>query len=332
MIDWYTLLVPVAVLAVLLLFRFVGCGFHGTAQMVIQHYADDVLQDNPVVYYRMQENAGAVKADDETGLHNAQYGVADGIHTLPILSGSEAATYFSQPILVPSIQVAALSVMPKDPQDRSVHFNGSFLTTNGNLTLSRFSIDALVHPDWDLANERNFYCVIDYSNFMPGKGSPGPNRNAGFAIYAGPDNPLDINSPICWQLWIGTGNEFARADPVPIPGDPRPLHRVSAEDTYLAVQFGDTQAFLWAFTTKADLDHVMFQVTRRPYVPAADPDPARLPLRVGISGSFAGLFAPFPSPQGFVYPFVGRIAEVAVYNTALDQARIMSHIMNAFNT
>jgi hypothetical protein len=277
----------------------------------------------------MQEDAGAVKADDETGFLNAQYGVADGIHTLPILSGSEAATYFSLPIAAPSIQVAASSVMPKDGQDRSVHFNGSFLTANGHLTdLSRFSIDALVHPEWDLANERNFYCVIDHSNFMPGLGSPGPNRNAGFAIYAGPDNPLDVTSPICWQLWVGTGSEFARANPV--GGGPGPL--VSAEDTYLAVQFGDAQAFLWAFTTKGDLDHVMFEVIRRPYVPAADPDPARLPLRVGISGSFAGLFGPFPSPQGFIYPFVGRIAEVAVYNTALDQARIMSHIMNAFNT
>ena len=76
MIDWYTLLVPVAVLAVLLLLRFVGCGFSGTAQMVIQHYADDVLQDSPVVYYRMQEDADAVKADDETGFLNARYGVA----------------------------------------------------------------------------------------------------------------------------------------------------------------------------------------------------------------------------------------------------------------
>ena len=104
------------------------------------------------------------------------------------------------------------------------------------------------------------------------------------------------------------------------------------EDTYLGVQFGDTRAFLYAYTAKAELDHVMFEVIRRPYVQSTDPDPTRLPLRVGISGSFAGLFGPFPSPQGFIYPFVGRIAEVAVYNTVLDQARIMSHIMNAFNT
>jgi hypothetical protein len=300
MIDWHILVVPAAVLAVLLLFRFVGCGFHGTASMVVQPYADDVLQDTPVVYYRMQENAGAVTADDEQGFLSGHYVVADGIHTLvPILNGSDASTYRSLPIPVSSIQVAASSVMPKDAGDRSVHFNGSFLSANGSLgDLSRFSVDALVHPEWDLANERNFYCVIDYSNFVQGQGPPGPNRNAGFAVYAGPDNPFDLTSPICWQLWIGTGNEFARANPS--KGGPGPL--ASAEDTYLAVQFNDKQAFLWAFTTKADLDQVKFEVIRRPYLPATDPDAARLSLGVGISGSFAGLIAPFPSPQGFIYP------------------------------
>ena len=327
MIDWYTLLVPVAVFAMLLLFRFVGCNFGGP--MTSQLYANDVLEDNPVVYYRMQEKPGADIAHDETGFLNAQYGVADGIHTLPILSGSDAATYFSLPIAAPSIQLAAPSIMLKHPDDTSVRFNGSFVSANGSLKdLSHFTVDALVRPEWDIANERNFYCVIDHSNFVPGLGAPGPTRNAGFAIYGGPDNPLDATSPICWQLWIGTGVEFARANP--LDGGPGPL--VTAEDTYLAVQFDDTQAFLWAYTHKVDLDLVRYEVFRRPYVQATDPDPTRLPLRVGISGSFAGLFGPFPSPQGFIYPFVGRIAEVAVYNTALDQARIMSHIMNAFNT
>jgi hypothetical protein len=218
--------------------------------------------------------------------------------------------------------------MPKDPSDKSVRFNGSFVTTQGQVPigdqlLQQFTVDALVHPEWDIANERDFYCVVDCSIFVPGLGPPGPNRNAGFAIYAGPDNPLDPNSAICWQLWIGTGNEFARANP--LDGSPGPL--VLAEDTYLAVQFGDTQAFLWAFTVNADLDHVQHEVIRRPYV-----QPTGGWLNTGISQNFAALMGPFPGPDGFIYPFVGRIAEVAVYNTFLDQARIISHIMNVFNT
>src|SRR5262249_51752847 len=149
----------------------------------------------------------------------------------PILSGADAVTYRSLPIAVPSIQLGAPSVLPKIPNDTSVHFNGSFLSANGSLTdLSQFSVDALVHPEWDIANERNYYCVIDYSNFVPGLGAPGPNRNAGFAIYAGPDNPDDPASPITWQLWIGTGNGFERAFPVAGVREPH----VTPENTYLA--------------------------------------------------------------------------------------------------
>jgi hypothetical protein len=248
-----------------------------------------------------------------------------------LLGNPDASAYLSLPIASPSQQVQAEPVLPKEPSSWSVRFSGGIVSTQGMGPigdLPQFTVDALVHPEWDVANERNFYCVIDYSNFVPGLGSPPPIRNAGFAIYAGPDNPLNPTSPICWQLWIGTGNEFARANP--LGGGPGPL--VLAEDTYLAVQFGDTQAFLWAYTVTADLDQVMFPVIRRPYVQATDPDPTKLALRVGVSGGSAALIPPFPGPSGFIYPFVGRIAEVAVYDKVLNQGRIMSHILNAFNT
>ncbi len=322
MVDWTALLVPIAILGVLLLFRFVGCGF-SPSLAVAQQYADDVLQDGPLVYYRLQEAAGATTAADETNHLPAQYGVAPGA-----LNNS---AYLSLPIASPSQQLGVNSVMPKDPNDLSVRFNGSFVSTQGQGALgdlSQFTADVLVHPEWDIANERDFFCVIDFSSFVPGVGSTGPQRNAGFAIYAGPDNPFDSTSPICWQLWIGTGNEFARANPV--NGGPGPL--VSAQDTYLAVQFGQTQAFLWAYTVDADVDQVEFEVIRRPYVQPADPNPANLPFNIGLSQNFAFLIPPFSGPSGFIYPFVGRIAEVALYNTVLDGGRLMSHIMNSFNT
>jgi hypothetical protein len=332
MIDWYTLLIPAAVLAVLGLFRFVGCVFD--PQLVDQNYTADVLQDKPVVYYRMQDKDPKT-ATDETGHVNGQYGIA-GVNTLPLLSGPDALAYLSLPIASPGLQLEAPGIFPKDTENtKSVRFNGSFLSTQGLGSLGplpQFTVEALVRPEWDIANERNFYSVVDFSIFVPGVGAPGPNRNAGFAIYAGPDSLLDATSPICWQLWIGTGGEFARA--TPLDGNPGPP--VLPEITYLAVQFDDTQAFLWAYTVNADVTeggrHVIFPLIRRPYIQATAADPKNVGLRVGISGSFAGLMPPFPSPQGFTYPFVGRIAEVAVYNASLPQGRIMSHIMNAFNT
>jgi hypothetical protein len=330
MIDWYTLLIPIAVSAVLLLFRFVGCTF--SEPFIFQAYETDVLHDQPVRFYPMGDTAGSTTAFDETHHLDGRYGDAGPF----LLSGTDAATYLSLPIATPSIEVGAPQVAP-NLTGTSVRLNGGFLSAQGPPPISgleRFTVEALVHPEWDIVNQRNFYCVVDYSNFVPGLGAPGPNRNTGFAIYAGPDNPSDLTSPVCWQLWLGTGRdttgrgEFARAFPATGPG---PL--VLAEDTYLAVQFGDTQAFLWAFTVKADMNLVKFEVQHLPYVQATDPDPSKLVLRVGLSGNFAGLIPPFPSPAGHViYPFVGRIAEVAVYDTVFDPGRLMSHVVNAFNT
>jgi hypothetical protein len=323
MIDWYMLLVPVAVLVVLLLLQFAGCSFIENVSLFDQSYLDDVVHDSPVVYYRMQEQAGTTDAADNMGHVGAKYGVAPQPLNDP--------AFFSLPIASPSQQLAVESVIPKEPSARSVHFNGSFVSTQGQGAigdLSVFSLDALVHPEWNIQSDRDFYCVIDLSNFVPGLGAAGPGRNAGFAVYAGPDNPNDPASPICWQLWIGTGNEFARANPV--DGSPGPL--VLPEDTYLAVLFDTGEASLWAYTTSVDLNSVKFPVIRRSYVQAQDPNPANLALRIGLSGDNSALFPPFPGPPNFIYPFVGRIAEVAVYNKVLDEGRIMSHIMNAFNT
>jgi hypothetical protein len=323
MFDWYMLLVPPAVLAVLLLFQLVGCDFDGPMIMVAQPYPDDVVPDGPVVYYRMQEQPGATDAADEMGHVNGKYGISPSPLNDP--------AFFSLPIASPSQQLGAESVIPTDAAELSVRFNGSFVSTQGQGAigdLSVFSLEALVHPEWDLSNQRDFFCVIDLSNFVPGLGTPGPGRNAGFAVYAGPDNPNDPASPICWQLWIGTGDEFARANP--IGGGPGPL--VLQADTYLAVQYDTGSATLWAYTANVDLNSVKFPVIRRPYVQAKDPTPTNLALRIGLSGANSGLFPPFPGPPNFVFPFVGRIAEAAVYNKILNEGRIMSHIMNAFKT
>ena len=323
MIDWYMLIVPAAVFVLLWLLGFVGCYDPVTLTMIAQPYADDVTQDHPLVWYRMQELPGTSTASDETGHLNGQYGIAFAPLTDP--------SCFSQLIAAPSQQLGAGSVMPKDPQELSVRFDGSFISTQGKGPigdLPRFTLEALVHPEWDVANDRNFYCVLDYSHFVPGLGAPGrtempasPSMRAP-TILPTPTRPSAGNS--------GLAQATNLRAPILSPGGPGPL--VSAEDTYLAVVFDDTRAFLWAHTANADLDSVVVEVIRRPYVQVTDPDPTKPGLSIGISGNFSCLIGTFPGPPGFIYPFVGRMAEAAIYNTVLNQGRIMSHIMNAFNT
>ena len=78
MSTWQLWLTPVAVLAVLLLFRFVGCELvFPLDDVTFGPYPEEVMKDAPVAYWRMQETlattavpGGTVKS--ETGAHDGQ--------------------------------------------------------------------------------------------------------------------------------------------------------------------------------------------------------------------------------------------------------------------
>ena len=54
--EWYLWLTPVAVLAIVALFVFVGCAaFTSTDAVTPRAYHDDVTPDAPVMYLRLQE-------------------------------------------------------------------------------------------------------------------------------------------------------------------------------------------------------------------------------------------------------------------------------------
>jgi hypothetical protein len=101
---------------------------------------------------------------------------------------------------------------------------------------------------------------------------------------------------------------------------------VQAERTYLAVTFNETPpvptAFLYVYTAGADVDFVQLELERPQYIRAFD----RLSIGIGNKA----VVGPFPSPQ-LLYPFLGRMAEVAIYVTELSSARVGAHIMGAFN-
>ncbi len=138
---------------------------------------------------------------------NATYGISPSPLNDP--------AYLSPTILTPSIELGVSpSIVPKEPNATAVRFNGSDVFATGPFgALPKFSVEAIVRPEWDVINHRGFfYCVVESSVHIPGQGAPTPLKNAGFAIFAGPhdlSNPAP--SPYCWQLWVGTGTEFHRA-------------------------------------------------------------------------------------------------------------------------
>jgi hypothetical protein len=318
--NWDLLVTPLAVLAVLLLFRFVGCDFGGPDVFESDDpYHKAVVKDNPVIYYRLQEKGNDTTAKDEMGNLNGTYQKVP----FPLDAGDPA--YRSTSVPTPDLQLGLTpSLIKTSPEATAVLMHGGlvFATSadpplNG---LTRFALDVLVFPEWDLTQKGFFYSVMENSMFAAGHGGAPGVKNAGFALYAGPDNLGDPNSPYTWQLWIGTGNEFLRALQV----DQQRLALVKPEPTYLMATFDDTQAFLWVYSANQDIDLVKFELLRPPYIPAKET------LRIGISGGVPALFPPFPGPSGFLYPFQGRMAEVAIYDTIPDETRILSHISSAF--
>jgi hypothetical protein len=332
MIDWYALLVPIAVLAVLMLFRFVGCVFLSSDDVETDDdWVEGVVKDLPVFFYRLQETGTVppvTKAEDHVKHRDGTYSISQ----VPL----DEPAYLSPPVPVPSIELGRSSIMPRLQNAKSVKFNGAvvsvFPTPTPLPVLPRFSLEAIVEPDWDVLNQRGFfYCVIENSTRTASQDSSLPN-NAGFALFAGPDDIANPTiSPYSWQLWIGTGTKFERANPVPNngPGPPPVGPLVRSEPTYLVVTFDDTEAFLYAHTAHGNIDAEKFKLNRLlPYMPAPETET----LRIGSAGNLAALVGPFPGPAGFLYPFNGRMAEVAIYNKALTNERILSHGMSAFDT
>jgi hypothetical protein len=86
---------------------------------------------------------------------------------------------------------------------------------------------------------------------------------------------------------------------------------------------------LYAYTAGEDIDFISHELVRPAYLPATHPA-GNISLRIGLAGASAALVPPFPGPSGLLYPFLGRMAEVAVYETVLDPERIRAHIEAAF--
>jgi len=217
-----------------------------------------------------------------------------------------------------------------ETSDTSYRLNGGFVRVpyTAALNPAQFTLDMLVIPEWTLSPpDGKFYCVLESS----GPAAPGV-KNQGFALYAGPDDPTDPSSPSTWQFWVGDGSGFKRLglkNPL-AAGDPGLA--VVGTPTYLAVTYSGSQAFLYIYYANRDLDQLSYELNYISYKAPVNQD-----LFIGISGPQRALFPPFPGPDprsgsGFVYPFAGRIAEVAIYNTVLANSRLASHGMAAFTS
>ena len=220
-----------------------------------------------------------------------------------------------------SIELGQPPLVASDPFATSIQVQGTFvrLDPDARFNPPQFTLEALVFPEWDLSVlSNNYYCVMESSSPLPGQ--PDTQKRFGYGLYAGPEDPNVNNSPFHYQLWVGDGNSFVRLTEKPYnePANPGPVPLNMP--TYLAVTFDGIQAFLFMYVHDRDINHVKYELYPVAYQPAAGVE-----LFIGVTDGRRALFPPFPGPNHVIYPFIGRLQEIAIYATALDRMRIGSH-------
>lgn len=323
MTDAYVWLTPLAVLAVLLLVSFVGCDLvFPLDDAATAVYPDAVLPDAPVAYWRLQETPATTTvpggaAADETGNHDGTYFQALAVIQPDAPSMSPGAN----PLI---LEIGVTGLVATEPSFTALHVQGAGVEVpfSSELNPAQFTLEAFVAAEWDINNASargNYYCVIESSNaFDAGSGL---RKSEGFALYAGPDDPTTPDTPYRWQLWVGDGSAYRQLK----EATPNDGTLVTGDPTYLAVLFDGASYTLFVMTQNADLDMVKHALVPVPYVPNGSGD-----LSIGFTGRRRALVGPAPGPDRVIYPFSGKIQEVAIYKSALAEPRIFSHIGSAF--
>jgi hypothetical protein len=321
MMEWYFLLTPFAVLAVLLLFGFVGCDeLFGLEEL--RAYALEVEDDDPVINLRLRDST-ATEANNEVGPPNGTYVLSP----VPIDAGDpnwkSTEVQLQDRVLETGVSEDP-KLLPTDPDSTHIRVRGAWVDFPSNWPtevvdpLTEFTLEAIVFPEWNLEDLGKYYCLMQVAR----------SNQFGFGIYAGPDSDA-MEPPYTWQFWVGTPTGFQRFDtkkPYQDPNDPGPT--LEEKVTYLAVTFSQSpsRAFLYMYYPDRDVGRTTYELVPVPYVPFEGR------LTIGISAAIVGPLFPPITPTHVLYPFWGRIAEVAIYNKALQKKRILEHGKSVFYT
>jgi hypothetical protein len=344
MSDWYFLLTPLAVLAVLLLFRFIGCSSFGASDDAaietkpgptptadpVPDYPGTVLKDNPVSYWRLQEKHSAEpspgatanntpvtggQAKDEKGNNPGTYKAVKVQPPAPPPPPPPAPNLTDSPPAPGTITLESTGLLElPGAQSTSLFVDGGYVEVpfSNSLLLNSFTFEALVRPEWDPNDpkESGRYRTVIAHNALDVPAPPATPKLFGFGLFAGPVPGTAGGFPV-WQIWLADGTKFT-----PIKDPIRDFTPVDFSTVnYLAVTYDapSKKLNMYVYVRGINLDsgvaHPVNDVT-------ADFSPA-----VGKSLLIGMHRPPAPSAIPLYHPFKGRIQEVAIYNTAMPIGR-----------
>jgi hypothetical protein len=141
---------------------------------------------------------------------------------------------------------------------------------SNSLNLPRFTVEALVRPEWSSAETGLYrsvltFCIVDVT--------PNAAKAFGFGLFAGPAPGALPGAPDVWHVWLGDGTTFK-----PFKDPNRDLTTVDFNRTnYLAVTYDDggKKLNMYVYTAGIDLDsgvaHPLSDVAVPAYSPVSDP-------------------------------------------------------------
>jgi hypothetical protein len=329
-------LLPVILLGIVGVLCFVGCGLDetGTGAPPFTKYSDTTVLANPAVvgYWPLSETGDSLPAVDRTpGPNNGQYKdptTLPAIYPWPAVSvpfGGPATTVpsaaasgsiaFAQPGIVSGDSIQPANDYTK--RTPCVVVNGCYVEVPFNPKFNpttSFTVEAWVRVDWDKSPPYAWRFVLDSRDFNP---------CTGFGILARPD---DTHPGVYhWQAITGNGGTgvagftFATSDDPPITLNDPSL--ASGVTYYIAVTYDGPSQTLILFVEGEQ---------RGPKInPAVYVANTTKPLWIGAGIPYVPLRPQAPGVLGGpLFPFVGAIQDVAIYNAALTSDVILKHYHN----
>ena len=333
-------LLPVILLGAVTLLCFIGCGLDVTGTLVIfTKYSDTTVLANPAVvaYWPLSETGDNLPATDRTSPspHNGKYvdqttlpasypwpGYSIGNPPGPNIESADApgSVAFAQPGIVPGDTIQPAN----DPASRTpcLVVNGCYVSVPFNAKFNpatAFTLEAWVRVDWDKNAPHAWRAVLDARDFNP---------CTGFGIIARADD----NQPgvYHWMAVVGNGGSGAAGFTIATSDDP-PItlndpSMPSGVSYYLAVTYDGPSQTLILYVDGEQRGPKLNPAT---YVPNTTK-----PLWIGAGVPYVPMRPQAPSVAlaGPLFPFVGAIQDVAVYNAALTSDVILTHYNNGNGT
>jgi Concanavalin A-like lectin/glucanases superfamily len=329
-------LLPVILLGIVSLFCFAGCGFstHGLGPTFTQYSSTTVLGNPAVVgYWPLSETGDSLPAADlAPNPDNGQYIDPNTLPTIykwpdysvgnapaPDLESAAAPGIiaFAQPGIVPGDFGINNTDSDSSAASPCLVVNGCYVNVPFASKINpatSFTLEAWVRVDWTKDDPQAYRAVLDARDFDP---------CTGFGIFA----KADDNTPgiYHWRVIIGNGGTgtpgFTTAESADPPITLKDPSSGVATSYYLAVTYDGPSQTLILYVDGLQSGPA---ITPAVYVPNTTK-----PLWIGAGASYVPMR---PQPAGVVasplFPFVGALQDVAIYNTALSAPVIQTHLQN----